>query len=356
LVLAGPGSAKKYDIVLDVEHETSHSRVLRLVGSGKRVLDLGCAHGALAAAMTARGCEVVGVERDPQAAAAAGEHCQQVVVRDLDRDDLVSLQELGQFDVIVAADVLEHLSDPGRVLELVRQLLLPGGYVVTSIPNVAHGSVRLALLAGRFPYAELGLLDDTHLRFYTRSSMTELLGTAGLDVAYVEDQLLDAELGEVLRDVRLDDLPLDAREMVRADPDSYVYQFIAVSAPSHRSEGLLDALQRASVELDALRTRLGQQDTTAALDSSGEQLLQAQEQLLAARRAQSYLEVQVAHAASRISELEQHVERLTQLEVDRTGLETRIRNQQQTLEEIYASRLWRVGTSYRRALALRPGR
>ena len=120
-MLAGPGSAKKYDIVLDVEHETSHSRVLRLVGSGKRVLDLGCAHGALAAAMTARGCEVVGVERDPQAAAAAGEHCQRVVVCDLDRDDLDSLQELGQFDVIVAADVLEHLSDPGRVLELVRR-------------------------------------------------------------------------------------------------------------------------------------------------------------------------------------------------------------------------------------------
>jgi SAM-dependent methyltransferase len=350
--LTGSSSAKRYDTVIDVEAETSHTRVLRLVGSDKRVLDLGCAYGGLAAELVVRGCEVVGVERDPEAAEAARAHCSVVLVCDLDSGELEVLTGLGKFDVILAADVLEHLSDPSKLLEKAQTLLTPGGYLVTSIPNVAHGSVRLALLAGRFPYAELGLLDATHLRFYTRESMCDLLEDAGFAVAYVEDQLLDAELGEVLRDIDVMNLPTDARELVRADPDSSVYQFIAVSTPHASGEGLLGALKRSSTHANSLRNQLGRGgDSTVRAD-----LLEAQQETLAARRAVAYLNVQEEHSATRISYLEGHVERLTLREDDLNAVEAQLRRQQQVLAEIYGSRLWRVGTTYRRFLGRRSGR
>src|SRR5688500_10369431 len=142
--------------------------VIRLVGTGKRVLELGCATGYVSRVLVENGCEVVGIELDAEAAKRAMEHCEFVVVGDLEVLDLA--EELGdrQFDVIVAADTLEHLKNPEIVLERLHPFFAPNGYLVASIPNIAHGSVRLALLEGRFPYSQTGLLDDTHLRFYTR--------------------------------------------------------------------------------------------------------------------------------------------------------------------------------------------
>ena len=93
-----------------------------------------------------RGCAIVGIELEPGAAAAAAVHCERMVVGDLDALDLDA--ELGEdrFDVIVAADVLEHLKDPAGTLGRLRPFLAPGGYFVISLPNVAHADVRLALL------------------------------------------------------------------------------------------------------------------------------------------------------------------------------------------------------------------
>src|SRR5205823_7166679 len=88
----------------------------------------------------------------------------------------------GGFDAIVCADVLEHLRDPAAALAAVRHALAPDGEVVISIPNVAHLWVRLSLLAGRFDYAERGILDRTHLRFFTRRTLLALLARAGLAV------------------------------------------------------------------------------------------------------------------------------------------------------------------------------
>ena len=86
------------------------------------------------------------------------------------------------FDVVVFADVLEHLVDPAAALELARSLLAPGGCVVASVPNVAHWSVRLDLLRGRFDYRELGIMDATHLRWFTAENLKRVFRSAGLEV------------------------------------------------------------------------------------------------------------------------------------------------------------------------------
>src|SRR5262249_12089547 len=148
-------------------------------GRGRRVLDAGAADGFLSERLSARGWRVTAVERDAARAARARERCEELVVADL--ADAAPLLR-GPFDAIVYGDVLEHLGDPLPVLARLNRALRSDGVVVASVPNVAHLWVRLQLLAGRFDYAERGILDRTHLRFFTRRTFADLLSGAGLVV------------------------------------------------------------------------------------------------------------------------------------------------------------------------------
>ena len=149
----------------------------------RRVLDVGCAAGAMGAAMLAAGArEVVGIEVHRPAATLARSRLTAVYGFDLD-----GLPELpypqGYFEVITCADVLEHLRDPTAVLRHLARWLAPGGRLVCSIPNVRHESVLMPLLLeGRWDYVGAGILDRTHLRFFTIESATRLLLEAGLAV------------------------------------------------------------------------------------------------------------------------------------------------------------------------------
>ena len=160
---------------------SSHSVVLRWLaqGRGRRLLDVGAADGLLSRHLSARGWKVTAIERDAAAADAGRGHCELMVVADLDRE-IPALE--GAFDVIVYGDVLEHLANPLRVLTALNRRLAPGGEVLISIPNVAHLWIRLCLLFGRFDYLDRGILDSTHLRFFTDRSLRALVAEAGLAV------------------------------------------------------------------------------------------------------------------------------------------------------------------------------
>jgi len=130
--------------------DTSHRKVLDAVGGNKRVLELGSAIGDTTRRLSKRGCTVVAIERDPEGVVETTRWAERVLAADLDQEDFILDLAEERFDVIVAADVLEHLREPARVLRSLRGFLAPGGFVVASIPNVAHGAVRLALLEGHF--------------------------------------------------------------------------------------------------------------------------------------------------------------------------------------------------------------
>lgn len=192
----------------------AHRHVLELVAPGSRVLDVGCAEGYLAAELVARrGCTVVGIEPDHRAAAVARERGIEVLELDVETVPLAA----ARFDVVVFADVLEHLRDPVAVLRQARA----AGRAVVSLPNIAHWTGRRALLRGRFPREDHGLFDRTHLRFFTRESARELVGEAGLRI--VEERFADAPLPLESRVPALGRLrPL----AVRARPELFALQTV----------------------------------------------------------------------------------------------------------------------------------
>ncbi len=215
----------RYHADIDLSNQNnSHTLMVELVGGTKRVLDVGCATGYLARALVERGCTVVGVEMDEAAAEEARPHLEQLVVGDIGKMDLAEAVGHARFDVVVFGDVLEHLHDPLAVLRAARAVLAEGGSVVASMPNIAHGSVRLALMAGRFDYQELGLLDHTHLRFFTRASIEELFRSAGMvpiDVRRTTAGFFDTPVP--VSEAEFSGEIVDA---VLADPESATYQFV----------------------------------------------------------------------------------------------------------------------------------
>jgi 2-polyprenyl-3-methyl-5-hydroxy-6-metoxy-1,4-benzoquinol methylase len=165
---------------------SSHSRLLA-VAAGRpagRVLDLGCGTGLLGAELRSRGHRVVGV--DLRATAEAKERLDLFVTADLDQGLPAAVHDQGPFDLIVAADVLEHVRQPDRLLAEVAPLLARGGVLVASVPNFGHWYPRMRVVAGRFDYDARGILDRDHVRFFTRRSFTRLAERGGWRVAAIE--------------------------------------------------------------------------------------------------------------------------------------------------------------------------
>lgn len=147
--------------------------------AGGRVLDVGCGSGGLLGALRGAAGYRAGIELSPTAAKAAAEVADEVVNLPVDADLPFPP---GSFDVAVCADILEHLPDPAAVLTTVANLCRPGGAVVVSVPNVANWQARLRLLRGVWRYEQVGLFDSGHLRFFTRTTLLELVAGCGLAV------------------------------------------------------------------------------------------------------------------------------------------------------------------------------
>ncbi len=243
----------------ELDPNSSHARMVRLLlwngeeppaGEEARppvrrdVLETGCAQGYMTKLLADAGCRVVGLEIDPVAAEEARAFAEEVLVVDLEALDFGALFGTGRFDAIVYGDVLEHVRDPLAVLRASMACLRNDGRVVISIPNIAHGAVRLSLLEGRFRYEPLGILDDTHLRFVTAETLAELLADAGL----VVDRLERVEVPIFDTEIALDRsvLPADAVAFVAASPESATYQFVLSAAPSALPTDSLRKMNRAA--------------------------------------------------------------------------------------------------------------
>jgi 2-polyprenyl-3-methyl-5-hydroxy-6-metoxy-1,4-benzoquinol methylase len=169
-------------------------------------------------------------------AAAAREFCSRMLVGDIESSELYRQISTERFDVITFGDVLEYLRDPEGTLVEMRSLLSPEGYVVASIPNVAHRSVRLSLLFGEFNYGDAGLLGRTHLRFFTRKTVELMMAEAGfriIEMVKIRDpSLMDAYLRRTVslpKRVLLEVVKVLFRLFVRGE--GLTYQFVVKCVP-----------------------------------------------------------------------------------------------------------------------------
>jgi SAM-dependent methyltransferase len=217
---------------------SSHVAILRRLGAGggRSALDVGAADGFLAERLTAQGWRVTGLEADPAQAARARERCERVIVADLEHGE-VDLG--GVFDAIVLGDVLEHVSDPAAVLGHLCRGLSADGLVVISVPNVAHLWVRLNLLVGRWEYQDRGILDRTHLRFFTRRSLLHLLRGTGLVVERLTVTPVPLPLVVPARAHGrwLDRVHAVSALLARCWPGGLAYQFVAFCRPGATAPG-----------------------------------------------------------------------------------------------------------------------
>jgi O-antigen biosynthesis protein len=355
-----PPHAFKYTEFQD-DPASTHSKIVSLVPPATRVLEFGCATGYMSEVLKERlGCTVVGIEIDRDAAALAERHAERVIVGDAEKIDYAAELAGEEFDVVLFADVLEHLKEPADVLRRVGPFVAENGVVVASIPNIAHASVRLALLGGEFRYREWGLLDDTHLRFFTRASIQDLFEETGYVITHWLRQRLD--VGET--EIQVPQVPKAVREWLASDPEATTYQFVLralVSGSAGQLKLMRDDLEELRKENEELR------EEKKELREEKEELREENEELRPHRDATA----QLAAAREELGELralvEENVEENTSL---RTEIEAvrrahevqgqRLINERVAFAEglahvqatVYGSRSWRVTRPLRAMAAM----
>jgi O-antigen biosynthesis protein len=244
-----------------MDENSSFKKMLRLIENQKSILEFGCATGYFSRLLSARGCEVTGIEINLEAAKISEQYCKQVIVIDLDLASINELLPSQEFDVAVFGDVLEHLRNPWKVLEETRKLLKPNGYVVASIPNIAHGAVRLSLLKGNFNYTNVGLLDDTHLRFFTRETVEELFLKSGYEIDFVDRTKVPIFCNSnLVPQLDENDFPREIIDQVKQDSEADTLQFILRAFPTTTPEGRYTSLdkkyQRMATEFGGLKSEM----------------------------------------------------------------------------------------------------
>lgn len=184
---------------------SSWYKILHLVEEGSAVLDIGCSSGNFGAALIKeKACVVDGIELNSSDAKAARKKLRNVYVLNIETDSLAELSET--YDYIYFGDVIEHLVDPVATLKRLEPLFKnkKKAKILFSLPNMSHISVRLMLLNGSFEYGKTGLLDNTHLHFYTLHELERVFNRAGMEISHFDPvtkdypkSLLDEELSKV---------------------------------------------------------------------------------------------------------------------------------------------------------------
>lgn len=173
-----------YEYTVDTASQTAPANVVRLIGTRKRVLEIGCGPGSITKILAEQNdCQVTGLELDPEAIKKVKPYCVQVMQADLNSSEWPHLlDEIEKFDVVLAADVLEHLYDPWKSLQRMVPLMNENGCIVISLPHVGHAAVMSCLMHGDFEYRDWGLLDRTHIRFFGLKNIEALFLQADLKI------------------------------------------------------------------------------------------------------------------------------------------------------------------------------
>lgn len=225
----------------------SLTQIYNLIPANSRVLDVGCATGGLAYSLSQnKACCVVGIEFNPQSVAVCKKAgiFEEIFQYDMNNFDLADFKKYqASFDYIVCADILEHLLQPKDVLQVLMPLLQKDGHIIISLPNVAHASIKTNLLLDDFTYTEMGILDKTHLHFYTYKSIAELLSDCNLRIIKASSVNMPIDGWQPHK---ISELPQEVANFIIKDKHSHIMQYVMLCARGNISSNdntiILDSL------------------------------------------------------------------------------------------------------------------
>jgi SAM-dependent methyltransferase len=168
-----------------IDSYTSRCKIIKRVPKGSRVLEIGCGDGRLANILSIRkSCKVYCVDKDPVLANIAKKKCVEIHNIDIESSDLPF--ECGFFEVIIIESVLEHLKEPMLVLKTLNRFLAEKGVLIYSVPSIVNWHSRFTIFFGKFNYADRGVFDKTHLRFYDLKSAKKLAVDSGYRITWID--------------------------------------------------------------------------------------------------------------------------------------------------------------------------
>ncbi len=220
-----------YEYAVDLEADTAPARVIRMVGRQKHVLEIGAGPGSITKHLRhANDCRITALELDGEAIKKLTPFCERIYqanLNDATWPDLLKNEEL--FEVVVAADVLEHVYDPLTVLKQMAAFMKKDGCVIISLPHVGHSAIHACLLEEDFEYRDWGLLDRTHIRFFGIKNIQRLFEEAGLKIAQAEFVIRAPEQTEFAD--RWSRVAPEVRSALARNPFGQVYQVVVKAVP-----------------------------------------------------------------------------------------------------------------------------
>ncbi|MFC1688127.1 methyltransferase domain-containing protein [Pseudomonadota bacterium] len=217
----------------EIEPGSAPDRVVRYVGKGKKVLELGSGPGAITRVLCKNECQVTALEIDPDAIEIVREFCDEVYQCDFNDDSWpLALPSKEQFQIVVAADVFEHLYDPWACMKQLHQFLSDDGSLVVSIPHVGHAAVMACLVNSDFDYHSWGLLDSTHIRFFGLTNIQSLFEDAGFKIIEVDFVVTHPDKTELAQHWKI--IPERLQQALLSERFSCVYQAVIRAVPVNR--------------------------------------------------------------------------------------------------------------------------
>jgi 2-polyprenyl-3-methyl-5-hydroxy-6-metoxy-1,4-benzoquinol methylase len=223
------GTSNNYAVKPEEYYKGINKNILKHIKKNSAsVLDVGCAQGNLGRVIKEEfGSTVIGIEAFPNAAMEAREKLDEVYDENIENFNMPFKKE--SFDHIIFGDVLEHLNDPWLTLKNIRPFLKKDGSIITSIPNIAHITTVVDLLQGKWTYQDAGLMDKTHLRFFTKTEIEKMFNECGYNVVNIESIVVSNEVYDKVISYLyklLSDINLVGEEFVR---QSVAYQYVVVA-------------------------------------------------------------------------------------------------------------------------------
>lgn len=220
-----------YEYQVSLDADSGPARVVRMVGENKLVLEIGAGPGSITKLLThVSKCRVTALDIDTESIKRLEPHCERAYQADLNDTTWPGiLKNDGKFEVVVAADVLEHVYEPLAVLQAMKSFLNQDGYMVISLPHAGHSVIHACLFDEDFEYNNYGLLDRTHIRFFGIKNIQKLFDDAGMKIVHAEFVVRNPEHTEFSK--RWEKTPKELRNELLKNPFGLVYQVVVKAVP-----------------------------------------------------------------------------------------------------------------------------